>query len=152
MSDLRNRIVYEALALVGTPYWWAGNDPTRDPGLDCSGFVLHVWRKCGIALPDMTAQMLRDHCEGIAAPDALPGDVAFYGRPERASHVVLILSPRGKAIVGANGGTSIRQNEAASDYQARMERVHASVRIEDHRKHGINYRGDLLGVGRCPIT
>lgn len=148
----RLRVVAEALSLVGLPYKWGGNYPAKDGGLDCSGFVLHVWRRAGLDLADMTAQGLRDTCAMISAGDALPGDVAFYGfDPVRASHCVLILSPGGKAIIGANGGTSLRPNESALDYQQRMARVQASVRIEDHRKGGVGYRWDLLGVGRCPI-
>ena len=148
-TEFRKRVLWAAARTIGVQYWWGGNDPTQSPGLDCSGFVLYAWRLAGLDLPDQTAEMLRKALAPTQDPQ--PGDVAFYGDSAKgANHIVLVLAPGGKAIVGANGGGSIRANEAAIDYQARMARVQASVRVEDHRKGGAIYRGDLLGFGRVP--
>ena len=149
-SQLRKAIVFEALQLVGVPYWWAGNDPAKDAGLDCSGFVLLALRRAGVSFPDMTARDLFVRCAEVEETDVLAGDLAVYGTRERITHVVLVIAPQGKAIVGANGGGPRRQNEAGSDYQARMARVQASVRLEDHRRGGARYRGDLVAYGRLP--
>ena len=147
-SEIRGRIVLAALADVGVPYFWGGDDPRIDAGLDCSGAVLHWFRAGGIVLADTTAQGLRGMLDPTDQPIA--GDLAFYGTDEKATHVVLVLSPGGTAIIGANGGTSPRQDEPAVAYQARMKMRNAMVNIEDKRKAGAGYRIDLLGYGRLP--
>jgi peptidoglycan DL-endopeptidase CwlO len=70
----RPRVVEIALGYLGTPYRWAGASPS---GFDCSGFVMYVYGKIGIALPHNGAQLWgvgrfvpRDRLE--------PGDVVFF--------------------------------------------------------------------------
>lgn len=140
----RERVVAAALADVGVPYLWGGNEP-KDGGLDCSGAVLRWLNSVRTPpLPDMTAEMLRQRLPIALYPKV--GDVAFYGKGGKASHVVLLLSAGGQSIVGANGGGKPLAKEKPPDYMARMARTYASVRIEDHRKGGMYYRSDLLDV------
>jgi peptidoglycan DL-endopeptidase CwlO len=70
----RPRLVEIALRYLGTPYRWAGASPS---GFDCSGFVMYVYGKIGIALPHNGAQLWglgrfvpRNRLE--------PGDVVFF--------------------------------------------------------------------------
>ena len=70
----RPRLVEIALRYLGRPYRWAGAAPA---GFDCSGFVMYVYGKIGIALPHNGAQLWgigrfvpRNRLE--------PGDVVFF--------------------------------------------------------------------------
>lgn len=148
--EFRRRAVYEAVQLHGVPYFWGGNDPAKDGGLDCSGLVLLAWRRAGVDIDDRTAQSIRASMIVVPSSSFLrPGDVAFYGTtPDRASHVVLVLNAGGTLVIGANGGSSIKPNETRSDYQTRMKRLGAAVRIETR---GATYRPELLGFGRAPF-
>lgn len=44
-----------AISAVGKPYVWGANGPDA---FDCSGFVLWVWRRCGLDVKDTTAAWL----------------------------------------------------------------------------------------------
>lgn len=70
----RPGVVRIALRYLGTPYRWSGASPS---GFDCSGFVIYVYKRVGIALPHNGAMLWRT---GRAVPrDALaPGDVVFF--------------------------------------------------------------------------
>lgn len=146
---VRDRVVAAALRDVGVPYRWAGNDPVKDGGLDCSGAVLRWMRAGGIHLQDMTAEDLRLKLPASISP--LPGDLAFYGPMGKATHVVLVLTAGGKSIAGANGGGRPKPPETPAAYQARMDRARAGVHLEDHRRGGAGYRTDFLGFARLPV-
>ncbi|MBA2592475.1 MAG: C40 family peptidase [Gammaproteobacteria bacterium] len=78
-------LVGYALSLRGTPYRYGGDSPRQ--GFDCSGFVRHVYRRYGIALPRDSASMARVLPRVLAASPR-PGDLVFFntrGRPD--SHV-----------------------------------------------------------------
>ena len=59
---------------LGTPYVWAGADPS---GFDCSGFVMYVFAQVGVSLPHSTYAIY-----GMGVPvsrGALqPGDLVFF--------------------------------------------------------------------------
>ncbi len=81
-----------ALAQRGLPYVWGGNGPQRgDAGFDCSGLTTAAYGYAGIDLP-RTA-----HTQYYAGPhvptgaELEPGDLVFYGVPERVHHVGLYL-------------------------------------------------------------
>jgi cell wall-associated NlpC family hydrolase len=70
------RIVATALEYIGAPYARGGSSPA---GFDCSGFVMFVFSRHGIALPHSAEAQYR---LGIAvARDRLqPGDIVFFDR------------------------------------------------------------------------
>lgn len=151
-EEVRARVVRAALADLGVEYRWGGNDPETSGGLDCSGAALRWLRAGGIDLGgDMTADMIRLKLEAVDVPQV--GDLAFYGDRDtrRATHVVLVLGPEGKAIIGANGGGPPMRSESPEKYSERMARQRASVRIEDFRQGGHKYRGDLLSCASLPV-
>lgn len=147
-QEVRSAAVMAALATLGTPYYWGGNDPAKDPGLDCSGAVLHWWRQAGIDLKDQSAAQLCLSLEETLSPEC--GDLAFYGAEDKPSHVVMVISDGGRAIIGANRGGKPRQNEPMVEYQRRMGRAVAAVNIEDWRSGGTRYRLDLVGYRKMP--
>lgn len=149
---VRGAVVLAALRDLGTPYVWGGNDPIVDGGLDCSGAVLRWLRVGGVDLRDQTADELRLTLSSRERGEVEVGDLAFYGGG-KATHVVLVIAPEGRAIVGANGGGAPREGESteAREYRERMAACGARVRIEDQRLGGAWYRRDLLGFGRIPV-
>lgn len=63
-----------AMALVGTPYVWGGQNRT---GTDCSGFVLQVFSPLGVRLPRQSADQAR---AGVAVDinNLQAGDLVFF--------------------------------------------------------------------------
>jgi cell wall-associated NlpC family hydrolase len=83
-----------ALAQVGTPYIWGGEDP--GVGFDCSGLVQAAYEVAGITLPRV-AQDQFDAGPTLALGTVLqPGDLVFFGSgPRQVSHVGLYLGVQG---------------------------------------------------------
>ena len=70
-----------ALRYLGVPYRWGGASPTT--GFDCSGLVMFVYARLGIALPHQAAAQ---YGLGTPVPRGLlaPGDLVFF---DGLSHV-----------------------------------------------------------------
>ena len=76
----------KALSLVGTPYKFGGNQP--DKGLDCSGFVRHVFKATTNLSLSRTAEDMSKEGEAVAETDLRPGDLVFFNtRGQAYSHV-----------------------------------------------------------------
>lgn len=87
--------VQAALGQVGTPYLWGGETP--DAGFDCSGLVQYAYQRAGLTLP-RTAQT--QYSAGPLLPagaDLAPGDLVFFGSPDRVTHVGIALG-RGRMV------------------------------------------------------
>ncbi len=73
-------------------YLWGG---TLGPDFDCSGFVQSAFASSGIWIPRDAYQQER-FCQPVAVRPGVfallqPGDLIFFGRPQRCSHVGLYL-------------------------------------------------------------
>ncbi|HEX3177742.1 MAG TPA: C40 family peptidase [Methylomirabilota bacterium] len=75
-SPARSRIVSIAMAYVGTPYARGGATPA---GFDCSGFVMFVYGRAGVALPHNAEQQYRLGSR-VARDELEPGDIVFFDR------------------------------------------------------------------------
>ena len=88
VADSHSEIVIQALALLGVPYRWGGEDPAR--GLDCSGLVRHVYKTVvALDLPRRSQEMSRLGYQ-VTRADLRAGDLLFFntlGYPN--SHVAL---------------------------------------------------------------
>ena len=90
-------IVDTALGLLGVPYLWGG---TSVKGLDCSGFIKHLFWMHGVILARDASQQVK--CGRVVDDtgemgDALPGDLMFFGSKangnvaEKVVHVALYI-------------------------------------------------------------
>lgn len=79
-----------AVSLIGSPYRLGGISP--ETGLDCSGFVGHVFRQItGIVLP-RDSHAISEAAQPLAKAELLPGDLVFFNTLNRAfSHVGIYL-------------------------------------------------------------
>jgi len=79
-----------ALSLIGTPYRLGGSDPQQ--GLDCSGFVNHVFRQtAGLQLPRESQAISQVGLE-LDPAELQPGDLVFFNTLDRPfSHVGIYL-------------------------------------------------------------
>lgn len=68
-------------------YLWGG---TVGPNYDCSGLVQTAFASAGIWLP-RDAYQQEAFVQPIPAADLQPGDLVFFGRPDRCTHVGLYL-------------------------------------------------------------
>lgn len=92
-----------ALSLVGTPYKFGGNSP--DKGLDCSGFVRHVYKEsAGLELPHSAKQISQDGSK--ISKDALqPGDLIFFNTMKKPFSHVGIYAGDGKFVHSSSSRT-----------------------------------------------
>ena len=88
--DVIQEIPLYALSLIGTPYRYGGSHP--ETGMDCSGFVSHVYGQvAGIQLP-RSSQEISQHGTALEPVDLQPGDLVFFNTLSRAfSHVGVYL-------------------------------------------------------------
>ena len=101
VSDVRVSLVSYATQFVGNPYVWGGTSLTR--GADCSGFVLSVFANYGISLPHSSKAQANCGTK-IAASDAQPGDLFFYGNGSSINHVAIYIG--GGSVVHASSPKS----------------------------------------------
>jgi hypothetical protein len=88
---------------LGVPYVWGGTDPAT--GLDCSGFVLNVFRRFGIELPRVSRDQANAGEAVASMAEARPGDLLFFNAP--VSHVAIYMGD-GRMIHAAGEGQDVR--------------------------------------------
>lgn len=89
-AEASDDISMYAVSLVGSPYRLGGTSP--ETGLDCSGFVGHVFRQAaGVELPRDSRAISRA-AQPVARTELQPGDLVFFNTLNRAfSHVGIYL-------------------------------------------------------------
>ncbi|MCD8250190.1 MAG: NlpC/P60 family protein [Lachnospiraceae bacterium] len=86
VSDVRVAIADFAKQYIGNRYVWGGTSLTK--GVDCSGFVLAVFKNFGISLPH--SSKAQANCgTTISLSDLKPGDLVFYGSRSSINHVAI---------------------------------------------------------------
>lgn len=110
--DKAQDMLMYALSLVGVNYKYGGKSP--DTGLDCSGFVSHVYRQAaGLILPH-NARAISMFGQKIAISELQPGDLVFYNTMRHAySHVGIYLGENKfvHASVTGRGVEVVNMNE-----------------------------------------
>ncbi|MES2461443.1 MAG: C40 family peptidase [Armatimonadota bacterium] len=100
MDSIPEKVLEWSLQFLGTPYLWGGSSAF---GLDCSGIVQLCYRLSGIILR-RDADIQRDDPRFVPVEfeELLPGDLVFFGREGRITHIGMHHSGRSK-----EGGTFI---------------------------------------------
>ena len=76
LTPSQSRIVTTALKYVGAPYARGGSSPA---GFDCSGFVMFVFARHGVALPHSAEAQYRLGVP-VRRNRLQPGDIVFFDR------------------------------------------------------------------------
>jgi cell wall-associated NlpC family hydrolase len=148
-SALRSAVVACCRMAQGADYIF-GAEGHEEHGYDCSGLPQRAWWCCGIGTWLRPTRLTADGLWRTLAPvpegeHVYPGDLAFYGTPERASHVVVVtgIGPGGEVteVIGASGGNS------QIDTTAEARAAHARVRTFPSHQYG---RPGFLGFRRMP--
>lgn len=116
-ADNAREIVFQAVSLLKTKYTWGGKTPAT--GLDCSGFVAHVYREAtGLILPG-SAKDMASKGKRVRKAELKEGDLVFFntlGRPR--SHVGIYVG-EGKFVHALNQRTGVRVDSLSDDYYAK---------------------------------
>jgi hypothetical protein len=89
-SSIVQEIILQAMSLIGIPYKWGGNTP--ETGLDCSGFIRHVFQQSANVLLPRTARAMSQIGKAIHRDELQPGDLVFFNTLRRQfSHVGIYL-------------------------------------------------------------
>lgn len=114
--QLRTNVTGWAQNYVGTKYRYATSDPRK--GFDCSGFTSYIMREYGIRIsPGSSTQATQG--KKVILQNAQPGDLVFFGRKKRISHVALIISNNNGELTvvhSTNTRGVIVENINESDY------------------------------------
>lgn len=82
----RESLIAYANSLQGTPYVYGGK---KRSGFDCSGFVSHVYSNQGIVV-EGNSNYQATLGKKIPVRNAKVGDLIFFGKGKRISHVALV--------------------------------------------------------------
>ncbi len=97
-----------ALAQRGLPYVWGGDGPQRgEAGFDCSGLTTAAYAYAGVILPRTAHTQFYAGPHVPAGAPLLPGDLVFYGVPERVHHVGLYVG-YGRMVNAPTFGQPVR--------------------------------------------
>ncbi len=103
-SDTRTKLLKGAQDLLGTPYKWAGIDPS---GFDCSGFTSYVMKnEAGIILKRRAEDQYIASTK-IKRKHVKPGDLVFFKNGSKISHVGIVFSINNNSIQMIHSSTSV---------------------------------------------
>ena len=116
VGKVQDTLAY-ALSLVGVQYKFGGKSP--ETGLDCSGFVSHVFQEAaGVMLPH-NARAIAMFGQKIPLSELQPGDLVFYNTLRHAySHVGISLGDH-RFIHAASSGGGVEVDNIKNSYWVR---------------------------------
>ncbi|MBS4097738.1 MAG: C40 family peptidase [Sulfuricella sp.] len=106
-----------AMSLVGINYKFGGTSP--ETGMDCSGFVSHVFRQAADLVLPHNAKAISMFGKKITISDLRPGDLVFYNTMRRTySHVGIYLGDN-KFVHASVTGRGVEVVDMKESYWAR---------------------------------
>jgi cell wall-associated NlpC family hydrolase len=102
-------VLRSALDQLGVPYFWGGVRP--ETGLDCSGLVVHAWRKAGYLLTIRTSQQMYAHSDPVEPEQAGPGDLVFNHFAGGSPGHVMMLVNKDWVIQAPHSGDVVKLTE-----------------------------------------
>ncbi|MHB1645615.1 MAG: C40 family peptidase [bacterium] len=121
---LGKKIVKVAFRYLGVPYVWGG---TTRSGMDCSGFVQHVFKKLGITIP-RTAREQSRLGKYVPKNKLKPGMLLFFRTyAPYISHVGIYIG-HGKFIQANSGAGKITVNSLSNEYFKRTYAFAKSIK------------------------
>ena len=113
---LRKDIAKHAKKYIGIPYKYAGKTPKT--GFDCSGFTSYVLKKFDIEISTGSRYQAKTGKE-IPLKRAKPGDLLFFGKGRKVTHVALVVrnTREGIEVIHSTSSKGIMvQNVSKSNY------------------------------------
>ncbi|WP_345950800.1 C40 family peptidase [Mucilaginibacter sp. PAMB04274] len=120
-----------ALTLKGTPYVYGSTNPAY--GLDCSGFITHVFNHFNIQVPRRTFDF-KNAEKKVSITEARPGDILLFTGADASSRLpghMGIITAKGKDIqfVHASSGQANGVTTSMLSYDYFKSRLVAVVRV-----------------------
>lgn len=115
-KELRKDIANHSRKYKGIKYKYAGKSPKT--GFDCSGFTSYVMRKFNIEISSVSKSQARTGRE-IPVKRARPGDLIFFGKGRKVTHVALVTKNTRDGIFVIHSTSSkgiMEQNVSKSSY------------------------------------
>jgi len=114
----RRDITTEAQKYVGTPYQYAGKDPST--GFDCSGFTHFVLNKYNVKVSPSSSIQATEGKE-VSLSKVKPGDLIIFRNEDgsKVQHVSMVVENTDKGIMCVHSTTSrgvIVENVSTSSY------------------------------------
>lgn len=98
-SVKKDSVITYAKTLLGTKYKYASIDPKK--GLDCSGFVYHVYHHFNVNVPRSSIDYI-NYGKEISIDSCKAGDVIVFtgtnAKNRHAGHVGIVISGTGKYV------------------------------------------------------
>ena len=111
-SDIRSKIVEDAISLHGNPY---KNGAKGSDAFDCSGFVNFVFKRSGINLPVSTDKQIKAGSE-VSRDNVQPGDLVFF-KIKKDLHVGIMINR--KEFIHASTSRGIAVDDVEASYWRR---------------------------------
>lgn len=103
VSSERQELVQFAMKFDGTKYKYSGKSP--DSGFDCSGFATYVFNNKGVAISGPSHHLAQMGKEKRMS-QLMPGDLVFFGKNNKISHVAIVTENRDNQIYVVHATTS----------------------------------------------
>jgi NlpC/P60 family putative phage cell wall peptidase len=134
MSDIRQKIIAEARAWIGTPYRHQAS--LKGVGCDCLGLVRGVWRALHVSEPEIVpayapdwaeasgretlAQAARRHLVEVPPAEFQPGDVLLFRWRERFPAKHAAIATAHDLMVHAHDGAAVAEVALAPWWRRRL--------------------------------
>lgn len=135
----RETIIENCKKYLGKPYVWGG-ESMEEGGYDCSGYAYNVLRDSGFKVNRLTANDYRKLGKQIDKSKRQPGDLLFFGKNGRATHIAFYAGDGG--MYESIGGSSNTKNNPGkgvtySSFYRRSDLMEVRSLFDDSGKENI---------------